>query len=70
MKEFEQKWRSERAYLPVGPSTLPHRGGCGGARLPFSTMAWRAPSFSTGYATAPVTPPPVSTTLSGTYRSS
>ena len=43
-----------RAYLLLG-LTPPYRGGGGGAR-PFSTMIWRAPSFSRAYATAVTTP--------------
>lgn len=72
VKEFEENGRIERAYLPVGPSTPPHRaaaaptpGGVGGARA-FSTQAnrfgpsgsaFRLPGSSRGYATA-VTPTP------------
>ncbi|KDQ09314.1 hypothetical protein BOTBODRAFT_179172 [Botryobasidium botryosum FD-172 SS1] len=65
VKEFEEKGRIERAYLPVGPSTAPHRaaaGGVGGARA-FSTQArrfgasaFRLPGSSRGYATATPSP--------------
>ncbi|KAG9093670.1 hypothetical protein FS749_013983 [Ceratobasidium sp. UAMH 11750] len=60
VKGFEQTGRIERAYLPVGPSTPPHRTTAAPSGIrPFSTMA--RPSFtgtarfalpSRGYATA------------------
>jgi N-acetyl-gamma-glutamyl-phosphate reductase/acetylglutamate kinase len=67
VREFEQKGRIERAFLPVGPSAPPHRGSSAsasgsllGGKKPFSTLA-RMPGSSRGYATAaPV--PPVTTT--------
>ena len=54
VKEFEQKGRISRTYLPVGPSGASHRPGSipGGARS-FSTMIHRrVPGASRGYATA------------------
>jgi N-acetyl-gamma-glutamyl-phosphate reductase/acetylglutamate kinase len=68
VKEFEEKGRIDRSWLPVGPNTPPHRlsstpsgSGVGGARA-FSTMgrrigsdplsATRIPGSSRGYATA------------------
>ena len=63
VKGFEQNGRLERAYLPVGPSAPPHRAAlaAAGSAKSFSTMAWRAPPSSRGYATAAATPTPVST---------
>ncbi|KZT18733.1 bifunctional acetylglutamate kinase/N-acetyl-gamma-glutamyl-phosphate reductase [Neolentinus lepideus HHB14362 ss-1] len=51
VKEFEEKGRLDRAYLPVGPSAPPHRGAPSGTRS-YSTMARRVPGSSRGYATA------------------
>ena len=54
VKEFEQKGRISRTYLPVGPSGASHRPSSipGGARS-FSTMIHRrVPGASRGYATA------------------
>ncbi|KAG9118880.1 hypothetical protein FRC07_006390 [Ceratobasidium sp. 392] len=38
VKSFEQQGRIERAYLPVGPSTPPHRATAPNGTRPFSTM--------------------------------
>ncbi|TFK50533.1 acetylglutamate kinase ARG6 [Heliocybe sulcata] len=60
VKEFEQKGRLDRAYLPVGPSAPPHRGAATAApngTRSYSTMARRVSGSSRGYATA-ATPPP------------
>jgi N-acetyl-gamma-glutamyl-phosphate reductase/acetylglutamate kinase len=62
IKEFEERGRIERSYLPVGPSPVPRRqqqAGVGGPRE-FSTLARRfdnglssaKPSSRRGYATA------------------
>jgi N-acetyl-gamma-glutamyl-phosphate reductase / acetylglutamate kinase len=53
VKGFEEKGRIERSYLPVGPSSPPHRAPTSNGVRPFSTLARRAfPSSSRGYATA------------------
>ncbi|KAF7984153.1 hypothetical protein HWV62_16812 [Athelia sp. TMB] len=63
VKGFEANGRLERSYLPVGPSSPPHRSGAANGARAFSTMARRAaPSTSRGYATAATPPAPVSTT--------
>ncbi|OSX62420.1 hypothetical protein POSPLADRAFT_1142820 [Postia placenta MAD-698-R-SB12] len=51
VKNFEQKGRISRSYLPVGPSAPPHRGTGTGVRS-YSTFARRFPGSSRGYATA------------------
>jgi N-acetyl-gamma-glutamyl-phosphate reductase/acetylglutamate kinase len=51
VKGFEESGRIERVFLPVGPSTPPHRAS---ARS-FSTSS-RTPSSRRGYATAAPTP--------------
>ncbi|KAI0295691.1 bifunctional acetylglutamate kinase/N-acetyl-gamma-glutamyl-phosphate reductase [Russula brevipes] len=53
VREFEEKGRIDRSYLPVGPSASPHRPLTtpNGAR-PYSTLARRPPGSSRGYATA------------------
>ncbi|KAI0056352.1 bifunctional acetylglutamate kinase/N-acetyl-gamma-glutamyl-phosphate reductase [Artomyces pyxidatus] len=56
VKEFEEKGRIDRSYLPVGPSAPPHRAAANGVRS-YSTIARRGPPGSSrGYATA-ATPP-------------
>lgn len=54
VKQFEEKGRISRTYLPVGPSAPPHRASStlGGVRS-YSTLARRpVPGSSRGYATA------------------
>jgi N-acetyl-gamma-glutamyl-phosphate reductase/acetylglutamate kinase len=61
VKEFEEKGRIERSYLPVGPSAPPHRAGSTNGVRSFSTMTRRdVPGTFRGYTTA-ATPPSVST---------
>lgn len=63
VKGFEANGRLERSYLPVGPSSPPHRASASNGARAFSTMARRAvPSTSRGYATAATPPAPVSST--------
>ncbi|KAF8664207.1 hypothetical protein AX16_000770 [Volvariella volvacea WC 439] len=61
VKEFEEKGRIDRSYLPVGPSAPPHRTSNGTANLAgvrsYSTLARQSPFFRTpgstrGYATS------------------
>lgn len=57
VKNFEEKGRIDRSYLPVGPSAAPRAGAPAGARA-FSTFARRTvPGSSRGYATAASTQP-------------
>jgi N-acetyl-gamma-glutamyl-phosphate reductase / acetylglutamate kinase len=52
VKDFEQKGRIDRSYLPVGPPSRPQRSSLDDART-FSTLAYqRVPGSSRGYATA------------------
>jgi len=53
VREFEEKGRIDRSYLPVGPSASPHRPSTtpNGVR-PYSTLARRPPGSFRGYATA------------------
>ncbi|KAI0260732.1 bifunctional acetylglutamate kinase/N-acetyl-gamma-glutamyl-phosphate reductase [Gloeopeniophorella convolvens] len=57
VRDFEEKGRIDRSYLPVGPSAPPHRASAtpGGTRS-YSTLARRAPSSTRGYATAAHSP--------------
>lgn len=59
VKEFEEKGRIERSYLPVGPSAPPHRtGGTPAGKRAYSTVARRiVEGQKRGYAT--VAPEPV-----------
>lgn len=58
VKNFEDKGRIDRSYLPVGPSAPPHRPGATTGSRSFSTMARRTvPGSSRSYATAaPIQP--------------
>jgi len=54
VREFEEKGRIDRSYLPVGPSASPHRPSVtppNGTRT-FSTLARRMAGSTRGYATA------------------
>ncbi|KAI9451337.1 bifunctional acetylglutamate kinase/N-acetyl-gamma-glutamyl-phosphate reductase [Russula earlei] len=53
VREFEEKGRIDRSYLPVGPSASPQRPSISpnGTR-PYSTLAHRIPGSTRGYATA------------------
>ncbi|KAI0047888.1 bifunctional acetylglutamate kinase/N-acetyl-gamma-glutamyl-phosphate reductase [Auriscalpium vulgare] len=52
VKEFEEKGRIDRSYLPVGPSAPPHRAASPNGVRAYSTLARRIPGSSRGYATA------------------
>jgi len=53
VREFEEKGRIDRSYLPVGPSASPHRPSVtsNGTRT-YSTLARGMPGSTRGYATA------------------
>jgi len=52
VREFEEKGRIDRSYLPVGPSASPHRPSAtpNGTRT-YSTLARHMPGSTRGYAT-------------------
>lgn len=52
IRALEANGRVDRAYLPVGPSTPPHRLKGNAGQRAFSTLARRTPGSTRGYATA------------------
>ncbi|CAK5276555.1 unnamed protein product [Mycena citricolor] len=48
IKDFEQKGRIERSYLPVGPSAPPHKASAPSGKRSFSTSARRMAEPATG----------------------